>query len=239
MKLLALVATLIVALGFPPSARAAPGQFGWIEMGHQIQYPVEQQTEAWYLYDETTDQWYLNPDHSTWADNPSDDCVWDIDDQLRYWQDPANDKLGPNSSASKTVCQYADHRGRLWLVVVIAPSPNLRVTLEMDSIGETFTVRPVKTGGNQWTYTGCVAGPVYGAGSPAGLPEVPDSNGGFAVYDEGTLTISNNTSKTIRSIVVDFHVGRQVPYSQVCASQPHSVFYDDQYGAWHYDVGLT
>lgn len=236
--LVALLVASAVGVSHAEAAPGGPAQF--VEIWRDIQYPVEQQTDDWMLYDPVTDTWYVNPDHTNWVENPTnDECIWDVDDQIHWWIVPPNTRVDANVSVSETVCQIIDYRSHLWWVNVVASTPNLTVTLDMQQIGETFTIHPVKTGGSEWSYAGCVSGPASTISDAGHLPEIADSNGGRGVFDQGTLTIANRTNKVARDVQADLWVGRQAPWEQVCPLPRTEVIFTDQYGEWRYYVGLS
>lgn len=227
-RMLPAVLLLAAALGVAPAAAAPPAPLAFIEIWQQIDYPVEQQTEEWMLWDPIAQEFYPNPDHSTWAQNPTNNCMWDLDDQQRWWNDPYANSLPAGASASQSICYFADERTGSYFVTVIAPSAGLSV--QLDTLGHQFTFSAVQTGGKQWTYRGCVVGPNFSSSAVANMPEIPGSNGGFALPGAATLTIGNPTSKAVKPITVDFDHS-QISGGWICAPTRTASF-ANQYGGY-------
>jgi len=176
------------------------------------QTPVEQQSDyPWNFFDNDCSA------NVRCVINPTP-CGWDVDD---FWGVGSFGYLAAKTSASVSFCEIADYnpvflslngmegtwsgvRARTG-VEVIAPSPNLIVTITYQPQGKTFTLIPIEDG-RKWNYLWC-ANVVYEPNDPA-LQPIPGSgrgtNGqeGLGVREDITVTITNPTNKQIKGMSV-------------------------------------
>ena len=95
---------------------------------------------------------------------------------------------------------------------MISGSPDLVVTMTFQPQDMTFTLapRPSPTYSRSYEYRGCVRGPLYD-GSEATIEDIPNSNGGWGVKGTVTVTVTNPTGKTVRTVNADFRAGSDAP----------------------------
>jgi hypothetical protein len=177
-KLLLLAAPL--CLMATPSARGTT--FVWTLEQRNIHNPVEQQAPV---------------------TNPTG-CAWDPDDKLEVRG--AGD-LAAGESTEWHECLIADWLDHQFTVVVIAPSPNLRVEIGWANPdgARSLTAPGVPGQGKTVRYETCFAGPEYNQGSPL-LQPIPDSNGGVGQVTDLYLRITNTGTRSVRDITVSSRV---------------------------------
>lgn len=195
---------LLVCVGFTRAAKPVTAAWGvwWPRVAWN---PVEQQTPC---LSDGTHCGATNPDQSVWVVNPTipegdgpPPCAWDIDDKLfggLQGQIPAGQTI-----SATLFCVYADWSMHL-AALDLTRNPELHGSVTLDG----FATLDVRGGGR-----GCIAGPDYrlerrGAGTPLNgsgwvyspiLGPVPDSNGGVARLVTITYSITNPTSRQVRS----------------------------------------
>lgn len=115
-------------------------------------------------------------------------CVWTVD---QYINRQGYGDLASGAAASDHICLIADGVLRVggephWIIVdVSATSPNLNITLS-DSAGQSWTLISVAADNQTYTYSLCEPGPTFDS-----YPTIPDSNGGWGVKVDYTLTVAN------------------------------------------------
>jgi hypothetical protein len=110
--------------------------------------------------------------------------------------------LDPGAAAVYSACIIADDPkygvwGFNYGIMLSASSPALVVTIGLP--GFTHQLSAVSSGNNNWTYTGCVSGPIYTSTSPD-IVNFPDTNGGSGVPTSVTLSVSNPTKFAAHNI---------------------------------------
>lgn len=190
----ALVALAVLAmLGIPASAAAHVHGSGTVPFAFRL-YSFENQS--------CVEQ--QSPPASPTCSSPTGNvvnptpCVWTTD---QWIEDQGTGSLDGGVSVPDGICLIADgrilHRIR---VTGTSSSPNLQVVLSSDA-GEHTTIPAVQVDGNTWSYSFCERGPTFSS-----YPTIPDSNGGFGVQVNYTLTVTNPTSHAVRSNFVDWQI---------------------------------
>jgi len=101
-------------------------------------------------------------------------------------------------------------------VSVIAPSPDLQITLSNDH-GISISATPSRNSDKTYNYMLCTKDT-----TPGPYPVIEGSNGGTGIVVPWTMTITNQTAKTIRSITALLQTGPQGSsiYSTGCPGAP-------------------
>lgn len=202
-----LLAILCLAL-LPGTAHAAkpPGGSGtqpltWAISGSvQFDNPIEQQTD-----------WPFPADLAEWVINPTDDCVWDVDDNYTYF---GYGSVVAGSNASISQCFVSDptsiyktnyghtaywSQAHKYLAFSLsAPKPGLVVTVCYTPQGRCFTPKPYLLN-NRYTYESCTQ-VAYRDENDPDVYEIPGSQGGIGVITDVTVTVSNPTRQTIKDL---------------------------------------
>jgi len=127
-------------------------------------------------------------------------CHWELDDMQQITGNGGS--LDPGGTSVYTACIIADDPkygiwGFNYGITLSAPSPALVATISLP--GFTHRLTAVKSGNNNWTYTGCASGPIYTSSSPD-IVNLPNTNGGSGVPTRVTLSVSNPTKFTVHNI---------------------------------------
>ena len=177
-----------------------------------LQYPVEQESPNFFNCGGSIGPIHCPFDQSTWVNNPTD-CVWDVDDGIQH-QSIGTFKGG--STVTDTACLVDDglvgfgHRHAE--VNVAASSPGLKITLSNDK-GFSQTAIPVQQTKNSYLYLLCIYDDTAGP-----YPTIADSNNGYGVEVNYTLTAVNPSNHDYGSTAMLFSVGIDRKISSGCTS---------------------
>lgn len=203
-------------LVFASGAAAGPSndpltfQLQYGQTGHQTFDPVGWQTwcgDCFNVDYTTGTPWVVNP-RSSWPYNlPTNGaaepgCMWDQDDTFDYLS--SGNVLAAGASAGVTECIYAGtnpgaHSYGYFGALIRSPSPDLVITETWTwAGGSVTTVAPAPVfdqATRSYKYLDCLITPWPAYGTP--LVTIPGSNGGQAVPQLMTVSLSNPTSQKV------------------------------------------
>lgn len=205
MKTLLLALTIFTICALPTaSARsddALTFELGFGDQGHHIVNPVDYLTWCGDCVDadyHAGTPWVTNPG-TTWPfelpATAESGCLWDSDDFFSYVS--RGSVFAAGVSITLRECRYAGFVGAPYSYIgvnVRSSSPDLRVTERWTWAGgsvSTSTMPFFETKTHLWRYFDCIQGPF----AQAPLVTIPGSNGGQALPQLITLTVSNPTTR--------------------------------------------
>lgn len=190
----AAVAAATAAFAAAPAVASANGRssapFGFYTASMETENCVEQQSGG--LSNCGTASAVVNPTN----------CIWTVD---QYTMDNASGDLPGGATATDHMCLIADGMTNWWgephwiSASVTSSRDNLDVTLS-DQFGNSWALQPT-AGKSSYTWSLCMGGPSFSS-----YPTVPNSNGGYGVQDDYTLSVRNASTQTARSLSASFEI---------------------------------